>query len=155
MNFPTNWPIVYSGDPGVRNPYLNQGYITGAISPPPVQPLNGAGTPTVQPTMPTPPPYLIYVPNTSSPPAVTNVDLIATDGYNLMMAGMPLPTNVAFPGAVTMPTPTSPTLDSVMMPPPIPPARLFQVPDAYGAGACRTWATWGSIIRGLEAFLRP
>ena len=29
-NFAQNTPIVYTGDPGVRNPFFNQGYVTSA-----------------------------------------------------------------------------------------------------------------------------
>ena len=87
---PNNPPVVYSGDPGVRNPFFNQGYSTS-------QPL------------------------VASPYAVT--------GANTLPAGVPIPTNVAFPGAAG-----TPTTASLMMPPPIPPARMFQPPDAFGAG---------------------
>ncbi len=54
----------------------------------------------------------------------------APASFNLP-AGVPLPTNVAFPTGVTTPAVVT---DSVMLPPPIPPARLFQIPDAFGKG---------------------
>ena len=54
--FPANTPIVYSGDPGVRNPFLNQGYVTGAVT-----------LPTSPLTVITVPPYCVYVPATVSP----------------------------------------------------------------------------------------
>jgi hypothetical protein len=92
-NFAATAPVVYTGDPGVRNPLLSQGYVTAAQ------------------------------PAATSPYPIT--------GANTVPAGVPLPVNVAFPalgaGAV-------PTMNSVALPPPIPAARLFQVPDAYGAG---------------------
>lgn len=90
QNFPAS-PVVYSGDPGVRNPFFNQGYA----------PSNGTT------------PYNTY-------PA---------QGSNSLPAGLPLPVNVAFPSGGA-----APNLDTIAMPPPIPPARLFQVPDAFGAG---------------------
>ena len=82
----------YTGDPGVRNPFFNQGYATS------------------QPEVASP--YPVY-------PA----------GPNTVPKGMPIPANVAFP----FPSNTI-TADGIAMPPPIPPARLFQIPDAYGAG---------------------
>ncbi len=66
-------PVVYTGDPGVRNPLLSQGYVTGSAYPAPI--------------------------------------------------------------GVEFPAPNTPTPDLVVLPPPIPSLRLFQVPDAYGQGS--------------------
>jgi hypothetical protein len=129
-NFPATTPptpLVYSGDPGVRNPFFNQGYITSAISPPP------AGG--ISPSVAAAPPYLLYVPAYAG--TLTNVTPLTKTALgvpiNAVEPGFPLPTNVAFPSGSSG-APTAPTVDSVMMPPPIPPARLFQVPDNFGAG---------------------
>ncbi len=91
---------MYTGDPGVRNPFFNQGYA----------PSNGVS------------PYTLY----PAQPA------------NSLPAGLPLPVNVAFPS-----TGTAPTMDTIAMPPPIPPARLLQVPDAYGSGRVASRAYTG------------
>src|SRR5262249_24702609 len=90
----TGGPTVYSGDPGVRNPFLNQGYATTDIN------------------------------------FASHYPIFPTQSFSVP-AGVPLPTNVAFPGVGTMPTTA---LESFVMPPPIPAARLFQAPDAFGAG---------------------
>jgi hypothetical protein len=99
-------PIVYSGDPGVRNPFLNQGYASSDT--------NSS--------------YTSPYPVTYKPPSTRSLTATA----NSVPAGVPLPVNVAFPGVGATPTTT---LDSFVMPPPIPATRLFQVPDAYGAGS--------------------
>ena len=82
----------YTGDPGVRNPFFNQGYAT-------------------------------------SQPGVTSPYPVYPAGPNTVPEGVPIPANVSFP----FPGNTI-TADGIAMPPPIPPARLFQIPDAYGAG---------------------
>ena len=82
----------YTGDPGVRNPFFNQGYAT-------------------------------------SQPGVTSPYPVYPAGPNTVPEGVPIPANVAFP----FPGNTI-TAKGIAMPPPIPPARLFQIPDAYGAG---------------------
>ncbi len=93
-NFGAGVPVVYSGDPGVRNPLLSVGYASsGGTSP-----------------------YGVY----------------PTQATNTVPLGIPLPVNVAFP---TGPSPAIPSMDAVVMPPAIPPRRLFQPPDAYGSGA--------------------
>ncbi len=118
-------PIVYTGDPGVRNPFFNQGYVSSGMV------LPGAATPVTAP-------YTTYLP--TAPLALTPT------GFNVL-AGMPLPTNVAFPtGAKSIPT-----TDSVMMPPPIPPARLFQLPDAFGLGLLRSLRYMGLWESGAQA----
>jgi len=102
-NFAANHAIAYTGDPGVRNPFLSQGYLSSAV----VDPTKANNQPFNANTL-----YRVY----------------PTQANNSIPAGMPLPVNVAFPNGAT------PTLNTVAMPPPIPPARLFQPPDAYGAG---------------------
>jgi hypothetical protein len=82
----------YTGDPGVRNPFLNQGYVT-------------------------------------SQPGVTSPYPVYPAGPNTVPAGVPIPANVAFPSPGN-----TITARGIAMPPPIPPVRLFQIPDAYGAG---------------------
>ncbi len=111
-NFGVN-PIVYTGDPGQRNPFFNTGYVSSAISPPTVPP-SVIGTP----------PYAVYLPVLMPVGNTSN-------SINAVPAGMPLPQNVAFATGNVM-TPVS--MFGTVMPPPIPPARLFQAPDAYGAG---------------------
>ncbi len=112
-----NYPVVYTGDPGVRNPYLNTGYVSSYIAP---------STPTnTPPTVTATPPYPVYLPITVPSP-LNNT----TNSQYSVPPGVPLPTNVAFP----MGGATPPTQDSVVMPPPIPAARLFQIPDFYGYG---------------------
>jgi hypothetical protein len=103
-NFGVNVPVVYSGDPGVRNPLLSLGYSTSS--------------PAVTP------PYSIYNP---APPTAANPNPQTTD---TILQGYPLPINVAFPSGGVLPT-----MDSLVMPSPIPPRRLFQPPDYYGANA--------------------
>ncbi|MGP0070210.1 MAG: hypothetical protein ACLQGP_42250 [Isosphaeraceae bacterium] len=93
-NFAASTPIVYTGDPGVRNPFLSQGYAASNTS-------VGA-------------PYSTALTANSVP------------------AGIPLPINVAFPPTTAG---SAATTDAITMPPAIPPARLFQIPDDYGAGA--------------------
>jgi hypothetical protein len=101
--FPANTPVVFTGDPGVRNPFLSQGYAT----------IDANYTP----------PYPVY----------------PTQATNSVPAGVPLPLNFAYvsPGAGAMPMPTL-VVDSVVMPSAIPPARLFQAPDDFGAGKIQT-----------------
>ncbi len=114
-NFTTNGsvPIVYTGDPGVRSPFFNQGYASSGL----VYPNSPTGA-----TL----PYATYSASTPLPTQPTSFNVLA---------GVPLPTNVAFPtGNTTNPAAT----DSVVMPPPIPPARLFQIPDSYGRGLLRS-----------------
>lgn len=111
-NFPANTPVVYTGDPGVRNPFFNPGYYS-----------NGALLP--------------------SPYTVATGPLNANSASFTVVPGMPLPTNVAFPA-------TKPLTDTIVMPPPIPPARLFQVPDAFGA---TLMASKGYAIMGTNGLV--
>ncbi len=97
-NFAAGVPVVYSGDPGVRNPFLSQGYAT-------------------------------------SNPLVTSPYALAS-----ILAGVPIPVNLAWPGA------TAPITDYMVLPPAIPPARLFQAPDAYGAGAMMMYGYEGTVM---------
>jgi hypothetical protein len=102
--FPTvTTPVVYTGDPGVRNPFFSQGYVS---SDPLIYLVSGVSTP----------PYSVWTPGGAV--------------VNSVAAGVPVPVNIAWPGSGA----TALTLDSVVMPPAIPPARLFQPPDAYGTG---------------------
>ncbi len=105
--FPANTPVVYTGDPGVRNPFLSQGF---ASSDPNIYLINGVSTP----------PYPVWTPGSTVP--------------NIVPAGVPLPVNIAFEWTPTGMTAPTLTMDGVVMPPAIPPARLFQAPDAFGAG---------------------
>ena len=94
-------PVVYTGDPGVRNPFLSQGYATSDatyLTVASLRPLSG-------------------LPRQAHP--------------NTVPAGMPMPVNVAFPAGGGQP-PSTWTASS--MPPAIPPARLFQLPDALRGG---------------------
>jgi hypothetical protein len=102
-------PAVYSGDPGVRNPFLWQGYSSSDL---------GTGTNA----------------GYTSPYPVT--------GNNTVAAGMPVPVNLAFPSA----TVGTPTLATASLPPAIPAVRLFQAPDAYGAGAMMIYAYNGTSV---------
>jgi large repetitive protein len=113
-NFDVNgvqWPVVYTGDPGVRNPFLSQGFAPSFAA------INPASSP-----------YSLYS--------------VATP--NSVPAGVPLPINIAMPTLVEgLP---SAALHSVVMPQPIPAARLFQAPDAYGAGSMSVYNYNGTLM---------
>ena len=103
----TSAPIVYTGDPGVRNPFLSQGYAISAAA------------------------------NNS---ALSPYPLYPTQATNSVPAGVPLPVNLAWTGA------SGTVTDGVVLPPAVPPVRLFQTPDAFGAGAMMIYGYNGTVM---------
>ena len=63
-----------------------------------------------------------------------------------MAAGVPIPVNIALPAGSTGDAVNPPITDSMVLPPPIPPARLFQAPDAYGAGSMMIYGYNGTVM---------
>ncbi len=106
-------PVVYTGDPGVRNPFLNQGYVTGRHGPT-VRHAGHVSLCRLSGDAPTPP----------TPTAAGRRGIPCRPACHPAQRGLP---------DVGRAPPSLPT--AVVMPPPIPPARLFQIPDASARGS--------------------
>ena len=125
-NLPTNWYYCNRAPTGTNLPYFYAPFVPENTNFGASVPAVYSGDPGVRN------PLLSIGYASSSGVAPYPYPVYPTQAANTVSLGVPLPVNIAFQSG-TSALPYVATMNSVVMPPPIPPRRLFQAPDAYGS----------------------